>query len=99
MNTPVYVGVDNHVFFQSAVYLIFRTYIGSDSKEFTYIAGDSSSVPGPGRFPGEGNANPLQYSCLGNPIDRGAWWAPVHGVAESDMTKPLHFVSFLTSTP
>ena len=39
MNTPVYVGIDNHVFFQSAVYLIFRTYIGSDSKEFTYNAG------------------------------------------------------------
>ena len=71
MNTPEYVGVDNHISFQSAVYLIFRTYIGSDSKEFTYNAGDSSSIPGPGRSCGEGNSNPLQYSCLGNPIDRG----------------------------
>ena len=50
-------------------------------------AGDTGSVPGLGRFPGGGNDNPLQYSCLGNPMDRGAWWAPVHGVAkELDMT-------------
>ena len=43
--------------------------------------------PGSGRFPGEGNGNLLQYSCLGNPMDRGPWWATVHGVAkESDMT-------------
>ena len=37
--------------------------------------GDTGSIPGLGRSPGEGNGNPLQYSCLGNPIDRGAWWA------------------------
>jgi len=48
---------------------------------------DTGSIPGLGRFPGEGNGNPLQYSCLGNPMDRGAWWAVVHGVAkESDLT-------------
>ena len=40
-------------------------------------------ILGSGRSPGEGNGNPLQYCCLGNPMDRGAWWAPVHGVAES----------------
>ena len=46
-------------------------------------AGDASSIPGWGRSPEEGNGNPLQYSCLENPIDRGAWWAKVHGVAKS----------------
>ena len=50
-------------------------------------AGDLGSIPGLGRCPGEGNGNPLQYSCLGNPMDRGAWWATVHGVEkESDTT-------------
>ena len=43
-------------------------------------ARDSGSILGAGRSPGEGNDNPLQYSCLGNPIDRGAWWATVHAV-------------------
>ena len=43
----------------------------------------SSSIPGSGRFPGEGNGNPLQYSCLENPMDREAWWATVHRVAKS----------------
>ena len=48
---------------------------------------DASSIPGSGRSPGGGNGNSLQYSCLGNPMDRGAWWATVQGVAkESDMT-------------
>ena len=44
---------------------------------------DAASVPGLGRFPGEGLGNPLQYSCLENSMDRGAWWATVHGVAKS----------------
>ena len=44
---------------------------------------DTGSIPGSGRSPGEGNGNPLQYSCLKNPMDRGAWWATVHGVAQS----------------
>ena len=55
----------------------------SDSKESPYSAGDLGSIPGPGGSPGEGNSNPLQYSCLENPMDRGAWWATVHGVAKS----------------
>ena len=45
--------------------------------------GDLGSIPGLGRSPGEGNGNPLQYSCLENPMDAGAWWAIVHGVAKS----------------
>ena len=50
-------------------------------------SGDMGSVPGLGRYPGEGNGNPLQCSCLGNPMERGAWRATIHGVAESDMTE------------
>ena len=51
-------------------------------------AGDAGLIPGSGRSPGGGNGNPLHYSCLGNPMDGGAWWTTVHGVAkESDMTQ------------
>ena len=50
-------------------------------------ARDAGSIPGSGRSPGEGNGNPLQYSCLENSMDRGAWWATVHRIAELDMTK------------
>ena len=56
------------------------------SKESTCSAGDAEGVgliPGPGRAPGERHGNPLQYSCLDHPRDRGAWWATVHGVAKS----------------
>ena len=56
---------------------------GSDGKVSAYNAGDQGSIPGSGRSPGEGNGNPLQYSCLENPTDRGAWYATVHGVAKS----------------
>ena len=45
-------------------------------------AGDMDSAPGSGRSPGGGNGNPLQYSCLGNSVDRGTWWATVHGVTK-----------------
>ena len=62
---------------------------GSDGKASVYNAGDLGSIPGLGRFSGEGNGNPLQYSCLENPMDRGAWcpW----GCKESDTTEQLHF--------
>ena len=56
---------------------------GSKSKESACSAGDPCSIPGLGRSPGEGNGYLLQYSCLGNPMGRGAWWATVHGVAKS----------------
>ena len=49
-------------------------------KESTCNAGDLGSIPGSGSFPGEGNGNPLEYSCLENPMDKGAWQATVHGV-------------------
>ena len=55
-------------------------------KRLPINVGDLGLIPGSGRSPGEGNGHPLQYSCLENPMDGGAWWATVHGVAESDTT-------------
>ena len=55
----------------------------SDSKVSDHNVGDQVSIPGLGRSPGEGNGNPLQYPCLENFMDVGAWWATVHGVAQS----------------
>ena len=56
---------------------------GSDGKASGFNVGDPGSIPGSGRSPGKGNGNPLQYSCLENSMDGGAWWATVHGVAKS----------------
>ena len=56
---------------------------GSDDKASVYNAGDPGSIPGSGRSSGEGNGNPLQYFCLGNFMDRGAWWAIARRVANS----------------
>ena len=58
---------------------------GSDRKASACNAGDPGSIPGSGRSPIEGNGNPLQYSCLEHPMDRGAWWTTVHGVAKSQI--------------
>ena len=55
---------------------------GSAVKNPPANAGDVGSIPESGRSPGEGNGNPLRYSCLGNPMDRGAWQATVHGITE-----------------
>ena len=59
---------------------------GSVVKNLPTNAQDTGSIPGSGRSPGEGNGNPLQYSSLGNPIDRGAWWATAHGVTKEQDT-------------
>ena len=69
---------------------------GSDGKVSAYNVGDAGSIPGSGRSPGEGDGNPLQSSCLENPMDGGAWWAAVHGVTKSrtrlsDFTFTFHF--------
>ena len=71
---------------------------------FACNVGDPGSIPGSGRSPGEGNGNPLQDSCLENPMDRGAWWATVHGVAKSrtqlsDFTHSLYTVPLFHYKP
>ena len=65
------------------MYLLWGFPGGSEVKSSACNVGDLSSIPGSGRSPGEGNGNPLQYSCLENPMDGGAWWATVHGIAKS----------------
>ena len=64
---------------------------GAEVKASTCNVGDLDSIPGSGRSPREGNGNPLQYSCLENPMDGGAWWATVHRSQRVDTTKRLHF--------
>ena len=67
---------------------------GSDGKQSTCNAGDLGSIPGSGGSTGEGNGNPLQYSCLENPMDRGVWQATVHGIKESNTTERLTHTYF-----
>ena len=69
----------------------------SDGTESACNAGDLGSIPGSGRSPGEGNDNPLQYSCLENPMDRGAWGATVHRVSTSQ-TRLSDFTSLKLSS-
>ena len=71
----------------------------SDGKESACKAGDPGSIPGSGRSPGEGNDNPAQYSCLENPMDGGAWWDIVHGVAKSQtrLSDFTHFAFLINS--
>ena len=70
---------------------------GSDSKESACNAGDPGSVPRWGRSPGEGQGNPLQYSCLENLKDRGTWWATVHGFAKNQTQLSDEHFHFLSS--
>ena len=72
---------------------------GSEDKASACNAGDPGSIPGLGRSPGEGNGNPLQYSCLENPMDRGAWRATVHGVAKSRTRLSNFTFTFTSSKP
>ena len=73
---------------------------GSEVKAPASNAGDLGSIPGWGRSPGEGNGNPLQYACLENPMDRGAWQVTVHGVArvrQDVVTEPSIVMSLILS--
>ena len=69
---------------------------GSEVKASARNAGGLGSIPGSGRFPGEGNSNPFQYFCLENPMDEEAWWATVHGVTKS-RTRLSDFTYLLTT--
>ena len=71
---------------------------GSEGKESACNAGDPGLIPGLRRSPGEGNGYPLQYSCLENSMDRGAWQSTVHWVAESGMTERITHMHFVTTT-
>ena len=77
---------------ENSGYVCFRGFPGSTvSKESACGTRDPCLIPGSGRYPGEGNDKLLQYSCLENPMDRGAWWATAHGVARVGhnlVTKP-----------
>ena len=71
---------------------------GSVSKESACNAGDLGSIPGSGRSPRGGHGNPLQYSCLENPLDGGEWWATVHGVSKESDTTEATSLSLFTGT-
>ena len=79
--------VANRMSYRSSSFPFVTVYVGfpggSDEKETTCNAGDPASIPGLGRSSGGGNDYPLQYSCLGNPMDRGTWQATVHEIAKS----------------
>ena len=65
------------------IYIYIYPHILADGKESPHNAGNLGSIPGSEKYPGEGDGNPLQYSCLENPTVRGSWWATVLGVAKN----------------
>ena len=83
--------------FKGVVFILWDLPAGSNGKQFTCNAGDLGLIFGLGRSPGGGNGNPLQYSRLENPMDRGTWWAIVHAVAESDTTEWLTLSPYIPS--
>ena len=100
LTTWTFVGKVMSLLFNMLSKLFMGFISSSDGKASTCNAGDQVSIPGSGRSPGEGNGNPLLYSCLENPTDRGAWWATIYGVAKSDTTEQLThthklFIAFL----
>ena len=87
-----------HIIIELCVFTLYFTYVcdfpgGSEGKASAYNVEDLGSIPGSGRSPEEGNGGPHQCSCLENPMDRGAWWAIVYGVAKS-WTRLSDFTSF-----
>ena len=79
LDTTEWLNWTEPIFWASQVALVVKNLLAD--------AGDTGSIPGSGRSPGEGHGNPLQYSCLENPMDRGAWWTTFHRVAKSWMTE------------
>ena len=77
--------------------LLITVFLGSAGKESAYNEGDLGSIPGLGRSPGERNNYPLQYSCQENPMERGAWWAPDHGVVKREMQTEIIMRYHLTT--
>ena len=80
-----------HILFRLTIWILFLLYLdfpgGSVVKNLPANAGDPGLISESGRSPGEGNGNPLQYSCMGSPMDREAWQATVHGVTELETTE------------
>ena len=87
LNFILILSIACSVFYLSAENL--TPYSHKKASLVTCNVGDPGSIPGLGRSSGEGNSNPLQYSCLDNPMDRGAWRATVHEISESDTTEQL----------
>ena len=99
---PLFLKINSHIFFNLCrVLQAFPSFTGSAVKNPPANAGDAGLIPGLGRSPGGGNGNSLQCSCLGKPMDRGAWQATVHGILKSGQKQLSNSIEFcsLQSTP